>query len=179
MDCDWRIECCCPDSVVPIKKSIEKAEEWRFGSKKSTRRVRIQATPPSLPFASTHSRFVSKQEKFYPRCTPRNSGFQSRDTPPKRDTGIANEKDWGISLVNENVKESGTNEDGSTWYRESGEDLGEKGYRYRWTKMGGQSHDGSSEWKETVQMIECFDLSVICGCKCNLFEASYVLCVRD
>lgn len=25
----------------------------------------------------------------------------------------------------------------------------------RWV---GQSHDGSSEWKETVQMIECFDL---------------------
>lgn len=95
------------------------------------------------------------------------------------DTGIANEKDWGISLVNENVKESGTNEDGSTWYRESGEDLGEKGYRCRWTKMGGQSHDGSSEWKETVQMIECFDLSVLCGCKCNLFEASYVLCILD
>ncbi|KAK3004428.1 hypothetical protein RJ639_020150 [Escallonia herrerae] len=65
------------------------------------------------------------------------------------DTGIANEKDWGISLANENVVESGTNEDGSTWYRESGEDLGDKGYRCRWTRMGGQSHDGSSEWKET------------------------------
>ncbi|KAJ0074786.1 hypothetical protein Patl1_33736 [Pistacia atlantica] len=45
--------------------------------------------------------------------------------------------------------ESGTNEDGSTWYRESGEDLGENGYRCRWTRMGGQSHDCSSEWKET------------------------------
>ncbi|EOY15224.1 Uncharacterized protein TCM_034366 isoform 2 [Theobroma cacao] len=65
------------------------------------------------------------------------------------DTGIANEKDWGISLLSENVNESGTNEDGSTWYRESGEDLGENGYRCRWTRMGGQSHDGSSEWKET------------------------------
>lgn len=30
------------------------------------------------------SRFVSKQEKFYPRCTPRLTGPQSRDTPPKR-----------------------------------------------------------------------------------------------
>lgn len=65
------------------------------------------------------------------------------------DTGIANEKDWGISL-NEHVNESGVNVDGSTWYRESGEDLGENGLRSRWTKMGGQSHDGSSEWKETV-----------------------------
>ncbi|KAG5542540.1 hypothetical protein RHGRI_022173 [Rhododendron griersonianum] len=143
-----RVECRCPDSAVPIKKSVDKAEEWRLDSQKSPRGARIQASPPSLPFA-THSRFVSKQEKFYPRCTPRNSGFQSRDTPPKRDTGIANEKDWGISLVNENVNESGTNEDGSTWYRESGEDLGGKGYRCRWTKMGGQSCDGSSEWKET------------------------------
>lgn len=67
------------------------------------------------------------------------------------DTGIANEKDWGISLLNENVNETGTNEDGSTWYRESGEDLGENGYRCRWTRMGGRSHDDSSEWKETVQ----------------------------
>lgn len=67
------------------------------------------------------------------------------------DTGIANEKDWGISLLNESVNESGTNEDGSTWYRESGDDLGDNGYRCRWTRMGGQSHDGSSEWRETVK----------------------------
>ncbi|XP_059634002.1 protein EARLY STARVATION 1, chloroplastic isoform X1 [Cornus florida] len=145
---------CCSDSLAPIRrttgsgKSPDKVEEWPFDSKKIPRRVRIQATP-ALPFASSQSRFVSKQEKFYPRCTPRNSGPQSRDTPPKRDTGIANEKDWGISLLNENVVESGTNEDGSSWYRESGEDLGENGYRCRWTRMGGQWHDGSSEWKET------------------------------
>ncbi|KAK6256970.1 hypothetical protein QUC31_000429 [Theobroma cacao] len=167
-----RISCCCSDPVVPIRgatgsgKSKEKAEEWRFDHKKSPHRVRVHASP-TMPFPSAQyvslaaftsisislsmnvSRFASKQEKFYPRCTPRNSGPQSRDTPPKRDTGIANEKDWGISLLSENVNESGTNEDGSTWYRESGEDLGENGYRCRWTRMGGQSHDGSSEWKET------------------------------
>lgn len=95
---------------------------------------------------------MSKQDKLHlrrrPRCTERNSGPQSRDTPPKRDTGIANEKDWGISLLNEHVNESGTNEDGSTWYRESGEELGETGYRCRWTRMGGASFDSSSEWKE-------------------------------
>lgn len=67
------------------------------------------------------------------------------------DTGIANEKDWGIDLLNENVNESGINEDGSTWFRESGQDLGENGYRCRWTRMGGRSHDASSEWTETVQ----------------------------
>ncbi|KAK3038854.1 hypothetical protein RJ639_028576 [Escallonia herrerae] len=145
----WLIRCCCPDSAVPIGRTAERAEEWpSFEAKKSPRRARIHATP-ALPFASSQSRFASKQEKFFPRCTPRSSGPQSRDTPPKRDTGIANEKDWGISLANENVVESGTNEDGSTWYRESGEDLGDKGYRCRWTRMGGQSHDGSSEWKET------------------------------
>lgn len=66
------------------------------------------------------------------------------------DTGIANEKDWGINLVNENLNEAGINEDGSTWYRESGDELGENGYRCRWTRMGGQSQDGTSEWKETV-----------------------------
>ncbi|KAF3796685.1 hypothetical protein EJ110_NYTH00892 [Nymphaea thermarum] len=65
------------------------------------------------------------------------------------DTGIASEKDWGINLLNENVNESGTNKDGSTWYRESGEDLGENGYRCRWAIMGGRSQDGSSEWRET------------------------------
>jgi hypothetical protein len=66
------------------------------------------------------------------------------------DTGIASEKEWGINLLDEAVKESGTNEDGSTWYRESGEDRGENGYRCRWARMGGQSHDGSTEWTETV-----------------------------
>ncbi|XP_015884176.1 protein EARLY STARVATION 1, chloroplastic [Ziziphus jujuba] len=149
-----RISCCCSDSVLPIRratgtgKSVEKSDEWRFDSKKIRRSVRIQASP-ALPFASPQSLFISKQEKFYPRCSQRNSGPQSRDTPPKRDTGIANEKDWGINLLNENVNESGTNEDGSTWYRESGEDLGDNGYRCRWTRMGGRCHDGSSEWRET------------------------------
>jgi hypothetical protein len=71
------------------------------------------------------------------------------------DTGIASEKEWGINLLDEAVKESGINEDGSTWYRESGEDTGENGYRCRWARMGGQNHDGSTEWKETV----CFWLS--------------------
>ncbi|GJN24208.1 hypothetical protein PR202_gb11938 [Eleusine coracana subsp. coracana] len=65
------------------------------------------------------------------------------------DTGIASEKEWGINLLDEAVKESGTNEDGSTWFRESGEDRGENGYRCRWARMGGQSHDGSTEWTET------------------------------
>ncbi|EEF52843.1 conserved hypothetical protein [Ricinus communis] len=147
----YRSSCCCCDSVAPIRrtsgsvKSVEKKEDRC----PRTRSVRVQATP-ALPFASSsQSRFVSKQEKFFPRCTPRNSGPQSRDTPPKRDTGIANEKDWGINLLNEHVDESGTNEDGSTWYRESGEDLGDNGFRCRWTRMGGRSHDATSEWKET------------------------------
>ncbi|KAL6511927.1 Protein EARLY STARVATION 1, chloroplastic [Orobanche gracilis] len=96
---------------------------------------------------TSRSRFASKPEKFFSRCT-RNSDPQPRDSPPKRDTGIANEKNWGISLLNENVNKSGTNEDGSTWYRESGDDLGDNGYRCRWTRMGGQSADSTSEWKE-------------------------------
>lgn len=152
---DCKIPCCCSGKVVPIlriavgsgRKCGNKAEEWPIELKKKTHKVRVQA-PPALPFASSQSLLPSRQEKFFPRCTPRNSGPQSRDTPPKRDTGIANEKDWGISL-SEHVNESGVNVDGSSWYRESGEDFGENGLRCRWTKMGGQSDDGSSEWKET------------------------------
>jgi hypothetical protein len=84
------------------------------------------------------------------------------------DTGIASEKEWGINLPDEAVKESGINEDGSTWYRESGEDVGENGYRCRWTRMGGQNHDGSTEWKETV----CFWLFYIqFSCLYNMLSA--------
>ncbi|KAK4746335.1 hypothetical protein SAY87_012647 [Trapa incisa] len=148
------VSCCCPDPVVPARRtrSSEKPDDtWRFDLQKvvpASQRVRVRATP-SMPFSSPQSPFVPKQEKFFRRCTQRNFVPQSRDTPPKRDTGIANEKDWGINLLNEHVNESGTNDDGSTWYRESGEDLGENGYRCRWTRMGGRSHDDSSEWKET------------------------------
>ncbi|XP_051139672.1 uncharacterized protein LOC127257338 isoform X2 [Andrographis paniculata] len=134
---DELVNCCCSE----IRKNAEKFDEC----KRPNYRVRT----PVMPMASPQSRYASKQEKFFSRCTPRSSGPQSRDSPPKRDTGIANEKDWGINLLNENVSESGTNEDGSTWYRESGEDLGDNGYRCRWTRMGGQSADGTSEWKET------------------------------
>ncbi len=66
------------------------------------------------------------------------------------DTGIASEKEWGIDLNNESINESGVNKDGTSWYRESGQDLGENGYRCRWTVMGGRSADGSTEWKEAV-----------------------------
>lgn len=74
-----------------------------------------------------------------------------------KDTGIASEQDWGINLKSQPVTESGVNEDGSSWYRESGEDLGDNGYRCRWNVMGGRNADGSVEWKETVQ----FHISVV------------------
>ncbi|KAF2310210.1 hypothetical protein GH714_007220 [Hevea brasiliensis] len=144
------ITCCCSDSVVPIR-SVNKNED------RSSHRLLVQATP-ALPFASHQSRFVSKQEKFSPRCTARNSGPQSRDTPPKRDTGIANEKDWGINLLNENVNESGTNEDGSMWYRESREDLGENGAHLQLSlcligvEKSGRNAEGDSWW-ETWQEV--------------------------
>ncbi|VAI10330.1 unnamed protein product [Triticum turgidum subsp. durum] len=154
------IRCCCyarPDPTPPrrllllsAKASAAASPERVHGSKpiaRGRRRVGLTVTP-SLPFPSSRTR-QPKQNDFYPRCTPRGPAPQSRDTPPKRDTGIASEKEWGINLLDEAVKESGTNEDGSTWYRESGEDLGENGYRCRWARMGGQTHDGSTEWKET------------------------------
>ncbi|KAL3840131.1 hypothetical protein ACJIZ3_024722 [Penstemon smallii] len=126
-------------------KSTDKYEYWRYDP---NNRANYRGRAPATPFAPPRSQFVSKPEKFFSRCTPRNSAPQSHDSPPKRDTGIANEKKWGISLINDNVNESGTNEDGGTWYRESGEHLGENGYHCRWAKMGGQSRDGNSEWKE-------------------------------
>lgn len=109
------------------------------------RRVKIRAMHP---FTSPRPRKFPEQEHFPPRRTKRNCVPPSRDTPPKRDTGIASEKDWGISLLNENINESGTNEDGSSWYRESGEDIGENGYRCRWSVMGGRNADDTSEWRE-------------------------------
>ncbi|CAI7851292.1 unnamed protein product, partial [Closterium sp. NIES-53] len=91
---------------------------------------------------------------FLRQCAP-----NPRDVPPRRaappaggwreDTGIASEKDWGIDLKSQPVNECGINEDGSTWYRESGEDMGDNGYRCRWTIMGGRHPNGASEWKET------------------------------
>ena len=45
---------------------------------------------------------------------------------------------------------SGTNADGSTWWRKSGVDTGEDGYVCRWTVMGGSCEDGLSwEYKQT------------------------------
>ncbi|WOL20653.1 hypothetical protein Cni_G29458 [Canna indica] len=88
---------------------------------------------------------------FFARSLPPIFSTRISRLPSSTDTGIASEKDWGISLLDEKVSESGTNEDGSTWYRESGEELGDNGYRCRWAEIGGKSPDGSSEWKETVQ----------------------------
>ncbi|XP_078155568.1 inactive purple acid phosphatase-like protein [Carex rostrata] len=114
-------------------------------------RCKAVSTKSMLPlsYPSQRSQRLFKNQGLQLRCTRKNSAPQSRDTPPKRDTGIASEKEWGINLLDEEVKEFGTNEDGSTWYRESGEDLGENGYRCRWARMGGQNKDGSVEWKET------------------------------
>eukprot|EP01018_Ginkgo_biloba_P019046 Gb_29335 [translate_table: standard] len=140
---------------IPRRQHVEKTEEkvleqgvWE-GARKSPsqpRRVKIRAMQP---FTSARPRKHPGQEEFPPRRTQRNCVPHSRDTPPKRDTGIASEKDWGINLFNEKINESGTNEDGSTWYRESGEDIGQNGYRCRWAVMGGRNDDGTSEWRET------------------------------
>ncbi|CAN6480903.1 unnamed protein product [Victoria cruziana] len=131
-----------------VDRGLERGGPWEGSARKRPREARVRALQ-SRPFAAARPRDASMQDQFFPRCSPKNFPPQSRDTPPKRDTGIASEKDWGINLLNENVNESGTNEDGSTWYRESGEDLGENGHRCRWAIMGGCSQDGSSEWRET------------------------------
>ncbi|KAI0520323.1 hypothetical protein KFK09_007795 [Dendrobium nobile] len=144
---------CCSDSEIrkltQRKSPADTLEEWRrMEVKNSPRRFRARAIP-ATPLSFARSKGLSKQKDFYPRCNnPKNNAPQSRDTPPERDTGIGSEKDWGINLLDEHVNESGINQDGSTWYQESGEERGDNGYKCRWNKMGGQSHDGSSEWKE-------------------------------
>ncbi|KAG6388329.1 hypothetical protein SASPL_149754 [Salvia splendens] len=47
-------------------------------------------------------------------------GFNIEDEFFSVDTGIANEEEWGISLLNDSVNESGTNEDGKyLWWEKS------------------------------------------------------------
>lgn len=123
----------------------KKGENLLFKRRKQPARV---TAIQSQPLTSQRRWRVLEQEDVQPRQFQRKCVSQPRNTPPKRDTGIASEKEWGIKLKNEKVNESGINEDGSTWYQESGEDLGENGYRCRWTVMGGSSAEGSSEWKE-------------------------------
>ncbi|KAF6157782.1 hypothetical protein GIB67_038250 [Kingdonia uniflora] len=137
--------CCSYSASGPIGRKPEKSENVEE-TKRSRGRVEVQA---GSSFSSSRPPSTPKQDKFYSRCSPRDSAPQSRDTPPRRDTGIANEKEWGINMLNESIDESGTNEDGSTWFRESGEELKDNGYRCRWTRMGGECRDRSSKWKET------------------------------
>lgn len=99
----------------------------------------------------SHCNVISAVYCLLSMCILRNCLFcLSVFLPRVADTGIASEKEWGINLNKEVKSESGVNEDGSSWYSESGVDLGENGYRCRWTVMGGRSADGSSEWKEAV-----------------------------
>ncbi|KAL6907700.1 hypothetical protein ACP4OV_002739 [Aristida adscensionis] len=160
------IRCCCGGGGGEPRRRLsraaaaapERAEEWRIDGSKppaaaapGRRRAGLTSRPP-LPFPSPRKVLEDNpSNRISIRGARRGGRLLSPVIPRPRevDTGIASEKEWGINLLDEAVKESGTNEDGSTWYRESGEDRGENGYRCRWARMGGQSHDGSTEWKET------------------------------
>ncbi|KAJ7563586.1 hypothetical protein O6H91_03G116000 [Diphasiastrum complanatum] len=132
----------------PEIHSSWKVQRWRPNrSNHQKTSIRAQFTQAQL-LTSARPRQALQPDYFPHRQVRRNCVPQSRDTPPKRDTGIASEKDWGITLNNGKTNESGVNEDGSTWYRENGVDIGDNGYRCRWTVMGGQSADSSIEWKE-------------------------------
>ena len=71
--------------------------------------------------------------------------------PPQRDTGIPSEGDINIDIDAENTKkQTGVDEKTkNTWFRESGVDRGEGGYRCRWTVKGGAAPDKSWEYRET------------------------------
>ncbi|XP_024380955.1 protein EARLY STARVATION 1, chloroplastic isoform X1 [Physcomitrium patens] len=132
-------------STKQLPKSVHYRTTCNFQKSNGTS---LRVPTPSQTFASARPRKPGEQDESISRQTQLRCMPQPRDTPPKRDTGIASEKEWGINLNKEVKSESGVNEDGSSWYSESGVDLGENGYRCRWTVMGGRSADGSSEWKE-------------------------------
>ncbi|XP_024388478.1 protein EARLY STARVATION 1, chloroplastic isoform X2 [Physcomitrium patens] len=139
----WSSSNCTTTKQVP--KSVQHRTTCNFQKFNGTS---LRTPTPAQNFASARRRKPGEHDESVSRQTLLRCMSQPRDTPPKRDTGIASEKDWGINLNKEIKSESGVNEDGSTWYNESGVDFGENGYRCRWTVMGGRSGDGSSEWKE-------------------------------
>ena len=80
------------------------------------------------------------------------SGGVSTPQPPKRDTGIPSELDINIDIDEEkNEKKASWVDDrtGNSWFRESGVDRGDGGYRCRWTVKGGAAKDKSWEYRET------------------------------
>ncbi|THU73469.1 hypothetical protein C4D60_Mb04t23170 [Musa balbisiana] len=136
------VRCCCP---------AEKAEEWWLEPKKQgggggARRTRAEALP-SLPFPTPRSKRLFKQQDFSSRCSPRGPAPESRDTPPKRDTGIASEKEWGINLLDEKVSESGTNEDGSA--EKSGRNAEGDSWWETWKEVLYQDEWRTDKWAET------------------------------
>ncbi|KAK1273905.1 hypothetical protein QJS04_geneDACA009732 [Acorus gramineus] len=116
------VRCCCADREFPVGGKAgkiaekKKPEEWRIEVRKKEppREVRMRALPPTLRFSSPRQKGVSKQEKFSPRCTPRHTAPQSRDTPPKR-----------------GAEKSGKNAEGDSWWETWQEDL----YQNEWSNL--------------------------------------------
>eukprot|EP00958_Prasinococcus_capsulatus_P002458 scaffold209_cov396-Prasinococcus_capsulatus_cf.AAC.19 len=82
----------------------------------------------------------------------RHCNVSARWEPPERDQGIKPETEWNIVLDQQEAQlgtVSGKDEQGNTWWSETGIDRGDKGYRCRWTVMGGASSDDSASWRET------------------------------
>ncbi|KAK4390919.1 hypothetical protein Sango_2155200 [Sesamum angolense] len=105
------VKCCCSEirGVCGSGKNAQKGEERLFEhNKRPTYRGRV----PVMPFASPHSRFVSKQEKFFSRCTPRSSGPQSRDSPLNE---WWEKSDW-TGYKELGVEKSGRNAEGDSWW---------------------------------------------------------------
>ncbi|KAE8699280.1 hypothetical protein F3Y22_tig00110584pilonHSYRG00525 [Hibiscus syriacus] len=64
-----RISCCCSDTVLPIQRADDSGNENDKKGESCLRMVRVKASP-ATPFALAQSLFSSKQQKFYPQCTP-------------------------------------------------------------------------------------------------------------
>jgi hypothetical protein len=70
-----------------------------------------------------------------------------KKSPPRRDTGIAPEQEVGIDLDGDHA--NGVDADGNAVFRKSGVDVGDHGYRCRWTIQGRSAQDASWETRET------------------------------
>lgn len=131
------------NSSIPKAKSKCKTSKSAVGRTNVSHKAKNSSyTSGHSPISSwKHSRWRSSWREQVVLC------FNAHFRPPEPGVGIAGEQEWGIDLRSDSAK--GINEDGSTWWRKSGEDLGDDGYRCRWTVMGGKSGDNRAEWTET------------------------------
>ncbi|KAI7749764.1 hypothetical protein M8C21_011138 [Ambrosia artemisiifolia] len=135
---DFRFICCCSDKAVSNRRI---GEEWQGDVRRNGCKVRVQASP-TWRFASSQPQQASRQEKYFPRCTPSNPGPQSRDTPPKRDNLIWYRQNDDVSRTFDCIDFffcCGTN----VWWEKSDW----TGYKELGVEKSGKNSEGESWWE--------------------------------